>query len=265
MNKISVLVLQEPEVNPVIMTTLAAKITQQKIKVPNELFDLMAFKTGLVENVLKMEHPNVIRHSSWTLAIFGASRRFLAQITRHKIGIDFTSASLQYQDMRNNFDPVVPYPLIEYTVKTGDTSKVTAYKEMCKQSFNNYNNVIEQLKFDNDTAGYVSCAASRNLLLVTANTEAWRNIIKERICNRNTLETQYVALKIWETLIHAKDGFFMFSNLGPSCMTDKCTQGKMSCKKPYRKIEDCIEAIQNIEDKRFPFISQYEAMEVLNK
>ncbi len=47
-----------------------------------------------------------------TVAIVGASRRFLAQITRHQNEVKFMSASLQYSNYTGQADFAVPYSIM---------------------------------------------------------------------------------------------------------------------------------------------------------
>lgn len=233
MKKIEVEVLQYPA-RPVEMTNLAAKLTQHSITSMQDLKDIYNAKPSskLVRKIQDMGHQSVTRHGVYTIAIVGASRRFLAQIRTHNVGIDFTSGSLQYQDMRAVLDMVVPYEIYEKCEERQDNKALLTYTTMCKQSFENYRELMS-LGFDKDTAGYVSCQASRNVLLVTANAEAWLNLINRRSCNRNTKETQYVALLIWKALLETPGGEAMFSFAGPDCLhEDGCNEGKMFCGRP---------------------------------
>ena len=45
-----------------------------------------------------LPHPTIQKFAVITVAIVGASRRFLAQITRHQNEVKFMSASLQYSN-----------------------------------------------------------------------------------------------------------------------------------------------------------------------
>jgi len=65
------------------------------------------------KRVVKMPHGTIKRFSPITVAVVGASRRFLAQARTHHVGIDFVSASLQYSDYSEDAQFVVPYELIE--------------------------------------------------------------------------------------------------------------------------------------------------------
>jgi thymidylate synthase (FAD) len=104
---------------------------------------------------------------------------------------------------------------------------------------------------DNDTAGYTVPQGLRNILIIQGNHEAWMNFIRLRACHRNTKETQYVALKIWEALLKTADGEEMFAWAGPDCMYDKCREGKMSCGDPIFN-----EGPTSIINEYFPLIAR---------
>ena len=82
---------------------------------------------------------------------------------------------------------------------------------------------------DNDSAGYCAPQGMRNILLISATPYQWKHMIRQRVCRRNTKETRYVMLKIWEQLI-SQNGE-LFSDCGPFCMNGGCEEGKMTCGK----------------------------------
>jgi len=87
----------------------------------------------------------------------------------------------------------------------------------------------------------------RNVLFISATPFQWKHMIHQRVCNRNTLETQYIMLTIWEILW---DLSAMFRNCGPFCMQGSCTEGKMSCKRPFSKDLTPTEIL----NKRFKYL-----------
>jgi thymidylate synthase (FAD) len=239
MRNIEVSVLQSPS-NVAALASLACNLTQHPITSADELDDLFTkFILKPSKNAIKFcqeaDHQSVTRHGTYTLAIVGASRRFLAQIRTHHVGIDFTSASLQYQDVSGTAQFVVPYEVLQHCKDYDSGFPLENYLQMCAASADSY---IEMLNddYDNDTAGYVSCQALRNVLLVTGNAESFRNLIKKRACNRNTVETQYTALLIWAALLGTKNGELMFGNIELPCMNGLCDQGKMCCGKYMDRI-----------------------------
>lgn len=91
----------------------AARLTQQGHSIQN-MDDLMAlyqksFTDKTVDRIASLPHPTVQKFTVITVAIVGASRRFLAQITRHQNEVKFMSASLQYSNYSEKAAFAIPY------------------------------------------------------------------------------------------------------------------------------------------------------------
>ena len=91
----------------------AARLTQQGHSIQN-MDDLMAlyqksFTDKTVDRIASLPHPTVQKFTVITVAIVGASRRFLAQITRHQNEVKFMSASLQYSNYSEKAAFTIPY------------------------------------------------------------------------------------------------------------------------------------------------------------
>ena len=238
MKNIQVSVINEAHSCPGGMMMFLAKLTQRGHQIKNmddlkHLYDDSMGQHKTAKHVVKMPHGTIKRFTPITIAVVGASRRFLAQARTHHVGIDFVSASLQYSDYSDSAGFVVPYSIIEKDA-THHTSKLTTeYLQKCQIDLDYYNWLIMEEGLDNDTAGYTMNQALRNILIIQGNHDAWLNFIRFRACNRNTKETQYVALKIWEALLGTADGEEMFAWAGPDCLHGKCREGKMSCGDPF--------------------------------
>lgn len=248
MDKIQVVVLAEGHQSPGGMMMFLARLTQRghNIKSMDDLLamynkavetepaatneEAIAKRKKLLKAVAGLPHGTITRFSPITVAIVGASRRFLAQARTHQVGMTYVSASLQYSDYSGQADFTVPYEMLGDELNKKEARRV--YLESCKRDMNNYKCLIDKYGMSNDTAGYSAPQGLRNILIMQGNNESWTHFIRMRACNRNTLETQYVALKIWETLLHTVDGMQLFSNVGPDCVTGKCREGKFSCGKP---------------------------------
>lgn len=80
----------------------AARLTQRghRIRGMDDLMELYekTFTEETVEAISSLPHPAVQKFAVITVAVTGASRRFLAQITRHQKEVQFMSASLQYSN-----------------------------------------------------------------------------------------------------------------------------------------------------------------------
>lgn len=268
MKKIEVAVLDSHS-NPGGMMMFLAKLTQRghNIKCMDDLKklynDSISPMPATIERVAALPHGTIKRFCPITIAIVGASRRFLAQARTHQVGFNYVSASLQYSNYAGEADFVVPYALIEASHNGKRASDfgdpIDYYLESCENAMSAYNLFAEIT--DNDTAGYAAPQGLRNILIMQANHEAWMNFIRSRSCNRNTNETQYVTLRIWEELLKTEDGEEMFRYAGPDCMFGACREGKMCCGKPLKKAERTAREIgvatpRYIIDNQWPLLKE---------
>lgn len=60
----------------------------------------------------QLPHPAIQKFAVITVAVVGASRRFLSQITRHQNEVKFMSASLQYSNYSGEADFAIPYEIL---------------------------------------------------------------------------------------------------------------------------------------------------------
>lgn len=202
----------------------AARLTQRNHSIHN-LTDLIMLherpaSDDLVATLSHLPHPTLQKLGTITVAIVGASRRFLAQITRHQNEVKFMSGSLQYSDMSGNSSFVMPYNLLN------DAQGADDYLRECKRSARAYESLIAS-GIDHDSAGYLMPQGMRNTLLICATPYQWKHMISQRVCRRNTDEMRVVMLRVW-SLLHQLDPI-VFDKIGPGCMTSHCPEGKMWC------------------------------------
>lgn len=117
MNKIETKILncfavKEAEKN----MAFAARLTQRGhiIHSMKNLLDLynQSFTEETLKNMDDLPHPTIQKFTVITLAIVGAIRRFLSQITRHQNEVKFMSTSLQYSNYSGKTDFAIPYEII---------------------------------------------------------------------------------------------------------------------------------------------------------
>ena len=235
MHKIEIILLNPDSINEgVKMAQFAARLTQKghDLNSFRKIYDLYnkEINSGFIKTLTELPHPTLQKFSVINICVVGASRRFLAQITRHQNEVKFMSTSLQYSDYTNHANFVVPYNLI-------DTPYEADYLSKCYDAAEEYKFITENT--DNDTAGYVMPQSLRNVLIISATPYQWRHMIRQRICRRNTDETRYVMLKCWEILqLNDKYGFF------DNCLPDCCKEGKFSCKHPIDKNANASEILR---------------------
>lgn len=229
MNKIEIKVLNpEAALESEKMMVCAARLTQRGHQIRamadfEELYD-RSYKTETATAMANLPHPTIQKFGVINVAVVGASRRFLAQITRHQNEVKFMSASLQYSDYSGEADFTVPYSILA----EGDGA-VQRYLEVCKNAMGEYEYFVNN-GVDNDAAGYMAPQGLRNILIISATPYQWKHMISQRVCQRNTAETRYVMLKIWEQFEAGIPS--LFSGTGPFCLHGNCPEGKMSCGKP---------------------------------
>lgn len=226
MNNIETLVLNPSAIAEAeSMMVCAARLTQRghKIKSVQDFMELYQqdYSEKTVQAMASLPHPTIQKFASINVVVVGASRRFLAQITRHQNEVKFMSASLQYSDYSDESDFVVPYELL-------DSQMRFSYLSQCQEAMRKYKLLVEY-DVDNDSAGYLAPQGLRNILIISATPYQWKHMIGQRICRRNTDETRYVLLRIWEELYELAPDLFAPSTTGPFCMKGGCKEGKMSC------------------------------------
>lgn len=216
-------VVKEAERN----TVFAARLTQRGHEIHNMDDLIKLYKKDYSEktlaNIISLPHPTVQKFEVITVAVVGASRRFLSQITRHQNEVKFMSASLQYSNYEGNADFVIPYDILTSSKDIRDT-----YLESCRKDMECYSRLIES-GINNDMSGYVTPQALRNILIISATSYQWKHMIGQRVCRRNTDETRIVMLTIWQELYQISPVMFSVAQTGAFCQLDRCLEGKMSC------------------------------------
>ena len=209
-----------------------ARMTQRGHKISNmEDFEALlaqSYTESTVDNMIGLPHPTIQKFGVINIAIVGASRRFLAQITRHQNEVKFMSGSLQYSDYSGHAQFVVPYEMIAYDEEHPGSHLVDKYLDACIEDLADYEDLAKLV--GRDAAGYKMPQGMRNVLLMSATPYQLKHMIRQRTCNRNTLETQYVMALIWEQLWPLSA---LFQDCGPFCTTGPCPEGKMCCGKPF--------------------------------
>ena len=147
MDKIQVAVLTEGHQSPGGMMMFLARLTQRghNIKLMDDLLamynkaveiepaatssEAIAGREKLLKTVAGLPHGTITRFTPITIAIVGASRRFLAQARTHQVGMTYVSASLQYSDYSGQADFVVPYEMLGNEVNELEARRV--YRQSC--------------------------------------------------------------------------------------------------------------------------------------
>lgn len=282
MDKIEVKILNPEAIKEAERMMVAmGRLTQRSHKISN-MADFEAlfnadYKQSTAEAMAALPHPTIQKFGLINIAIVGASRRFLAQITRHQNEVKFMSGSLQYSDYTDSARFCIPYemttkdveePIIGPYGQPYTDYYTSAYIKSCEQAEAEYEAAIKA-GIGNDAAGYMMPQGLRNVLVISALPYELKHIISQRVCNRNTLETQYVMLLIWEQLWELSPMFRV--DIGPSCLkASKCAEGKMSCGRFLNSVKTMDDMFQRnislptaILDNQFKYIRGTEVYKLI--
>lgn len=216
----------------------AAKLCYSKSNIETLMDGLTDEKVAnFLEKLSNLGHASPLEHASFTFGIEGVSRSFLAQISRHRIA-SFSVQSQRYVDM-DNADHVVPKEIYD-----AGYSAVRLYEESVKNSFNNYNELKEELtkkyiaegmkespakKKAQEDARYLLPEACCTRMIVTMNARELNHFFNLRCCNRASREIREVAEEMLKLVYPVAP--HLFKSAGPSCVCGACPEGNMSCGK----------------------------------
>lgn len=214
----------------------AAKLCYSKSDISTLMDGLTDEKVAnFLEKLSNLGHASPLEHASFTFGIEGVSRSFLAQISRHRIA-SFSVQSQRYVDM-DNADHVVPKEIYD-----AGYSAVRLYEESVKNSFNNYNELKEELtkkyiaegmkespakKKAQEDARYLLPEACCTRMIVTMNARELNHFFNLRCCNRASREIREVAEEMLKLVYPVAP--HLFKSAGPSCVCGACPEGAKSC------------------------------------
>lgn len=243
MNKIKVTLLnQSNNLSDEYLSNLTKLTYSEKLNgnedISTQLLNTEKANTSIIDNVVKFNHTSILEHANYTFLIEGASRSFLAQITRHRL-FSFTSGSQHYIDYSRIGDYVIPIEIMD------DEVALKEYKAAIEDSMNSYKRLIDS-GVDHSVARQVLPNAMRNNLLVTGNLRQFCNFLNLRLCGRNTSEIHYVAYLMYKELLKLNPT--IMNQVGPDCVQrGHCTQGHKACgikcdlnelEKRFKKLEE---------------------------
>ena len=250
MDKIQVQLVDHTKLDDNIAIACSVTRAANKVQTLNDFWkQVPQWSNKKVNEILQLPHSKLARFVDLYFVIVGSSRRFLAQITTHKIGIDIISGSLQYSNwskraIDNMF--VVPYHMLDWDDIEDNYAKA-GYLSACKSQYQLYKN-MSGAGIPTDELGYLMPEGLRNVLYIKVNLAELMYIGNQRLCRRNTEETRYVVGLMIEQAVKElgiDDSLFM-----PSCYSGVCKEGKYSCRKPYNEKP----TISEILDVEFPLL-----------
>ena len=238
MDQIKIEIVQKSNIDPI---KFIANATRLNFKTNDEFFNNSNLNIhdnkdlNIITNLIKCKH-SPLEHCSYSILISGASRAFLAQVTRSRIGISYSSGSQHYSNWSKP-DFVVPIEIFEKCEELNSINPLKDFIQSCNESHKIYQEMQYKYRLTHDCTRAVTPQAMRNNLLITANIRTLLNLISLRLCFRNTNEIRYITYKIREALVNECPDIFKLS--GPNCYcTGKCSEYKLTCGKPWKNFND---------------------------
>ncbi len=231
--------------NPEHTVAAAAKLCYSSSKI-NELNDNLTDDkaASFVEMLSEIGHESPIEHASFTFGIEGVSRALLAQITRHRMA-SFSVKSQRYV-REGAFEYITPPEIaavpealeIYNDIMAEDQKRYDRLAEILKEkhiktflSEGKDQKTAERLaeKKAIEDARFVLPNSCETQMVMTMNARSLHNFFRHRCCKRAQWEIQEIANQMLELVCEVAPN--LFKNAGPSCLSGKCPEGKMSCGK----------------------------------
>ena len=221
----------------------AAKLCYSAQTVEGLMDGLTPEKTeGFLKMLVSMGHESPVEHASFTFAIEGVSRSFLAQIIRHRI------ASYSVQSQR--YVRLSPFEYVTPDAVKQDPEALAAYEAAMQAAADSYEKISDILKekyaaefiangmpekpamskaekIAIEDARFVLPNACETKMVVTMNARSLYNFFAHRCCIRAQWEIREVADQM--LMLVKEVAPILFAHAGPPCVKGPCPEGKMSC------------------------------------
>lgn len=195
-----------------------------------------------IQRLVDLGHESPIEHITFTFGVEGISRSLLAQITRHRIA-SYSVKSQRYVT-EGQFSYIVP-PEIKKDEKACEMYVGTMeylqkqYEELAKILKTNHmaEGMAEKAaeKAAIEDARFVLPNACETKIVMTFNARSLMNMFHHRCCERAQWEIRAMADEMLRLVKEVAPTLFKYA--GPSCVSGRCPEGKMSCGKMEEKRE----------------------------
>ena len=163
------------------------------------------------ENILSSGHGSVLETATWGFAVFGASRGYLAQMTRHRAGFAYAAESTHFERFSSGGEKGTVEPGICLAGIPEGASR-DLIDAGCRAALANYNRLWDEIRKSFPVDGKVKKIVSgvaRGLLPTalecklgfTANARSLRHLCQMRGNSANTVEIRIVAAQVAKIML----------------------------------------------------------------
>jgi len=178
-----------------------------------------------IEKLADMRHFSPFEHISFTFGVEGISRACSHQLVRHRLA-SYSQKSQRYVN-EGRFAYIVPLSIkntpmaVHYTGEEWLADKMAEIQKW-------YNELVAR-GVPAEDARFMLPNACETKIVVTMNARELLHFFQHRCCNCAQWEIRDMAIEMLKLAKQAAPT--IFKNSGPSCVNDKCREGKRSCGK----------------------------------
>ena len=166
-------------------------------------------KVNFLKKILSTGHHSTVEGVNFTLLIEGVSRSLMAQLTRHRIGIQFSVQSQRYVEYTDkNYEVYVP-PTI-----SKNQEAIQEYNRIQEECFSSYKKLLA-LDIAAEDARYVLPNATYTNITMTINLRALIHLMELRLCSRASLEIRQLMRIIKAEIVKIEP--WLAEYLNPTC------------------------------------------------
>ena len=181
---------------------------------------------SVLATILSSGHLSTLEHASYTFAIDGVSRAMTHQLVRHRIA-SFNQQSQRYVEFAEEPEFVLPQSV-------ADAGVAEEFGQAVEAAFAAYRKLVDA-GVPAEDARYLLPNACETKIVTTMNIRELLHFFSLRCCNRAQWEIRAVACRMLE--LARPTAPFIFAQAGPGCVRGACPEGKMSCGRPWQRVE----------------------------
>jgi len=220
---------------PEILVAMASKLCYSEATIDDLWQNMKEKEVGsFINKLMEMGHHSPFEHVNFTFGIEKISRVTTHQLVRHRLA-SYSQQSqryVKYEDLKYIIPPSIQKDKEIFFRKTIEFAKQT-YEQLINSGV-----PVED-------ARYVLPEACETKIIVTMNARELLHFFRLRCCNRAQWEIRQLAHQMLKKVKEICPN--IFAKAGPSCVTGKCMEGKMSCGTPYKLVgnELCLKNSKN--------------------
>ena len=181
----------------------------------------------VLSTIMTGGHFSTLEHASYTFAIDGVSRALTHQLVRHRLA-SFNQQSQRYVKFADGLETIKPDSIAE------NEEAIKLFDDMIAKTVEAYQAFLAA-GIPAEDARYILPNAAETKIVVTMNIRELLHFFSVRCCNRAQWEIRDLAWRMLELVRPTAP--YIFADAGPNCVRGACTEGKMTCGKPYERVK----------------------------